>query len=124
MRANADVFITFGQEDPLQSEAVCEHYLSKLPKPVALKLMNTYAYKDPDSEKSYGLMVDVTNRMRAHCYERRLLQVCFNTTPPFILGTPEYWGKEYHQRLQFIRDAYHGSERAGPDAYFEEHNDN
>lgn len=83
--------------------------------------MNTYAYKDtePGSDKSYGLLVDVTNRQRLPRYEQRLMQVCFSETPPFILGTPDYWGDEWDKRLQYLRDAYHGSEQAGPDGYFD-----
>lgn len=118
MRANADYCVTFGQEDPLQVEAICEHYMCKIPKNNAIALLNKYAYKDPYSEKNYALVIDVTDIRRAKCYEQRLYQACFKQTPPFLLGTEEYWGDELEEKLQYMRDVYLRSEKAGPDSYW------
>lgn len=119
VRANADTCVVFGQEDPLQVEAVAEHYFSKLPKPDAIKVLNDYAYKDPYSEKNYALLIDVTDRNRSKCYEQRVAQACFKETPPFLVGGPDFWSEDLEQYKQFWREAYQGMEKAGPDDYFE-----
>lgn len=93
--------------------------MSKIPKNHAIKMLNTYAYKDPYSEKNYALVIDVTDQKRAKCYEQRIYQACFKQTPPFIVGNKDYWGDEYEQRLQLLRDQYHGEDHAGADKYFE-----
>ncbi len=118
MRANADVCITFGQEDPIQVEAICEHYLSRIPKPDAIRLLAQYAYHEPAGGKRYCLLIDVTDRFGAKSYEQRIYQVLFKQTPPFIVGTEDYWGESYWMRLQYLRDAFHRLERAGPDQMF------
>jgi hypothetical protein len=121
VRANADVCVTFGQEDPLQVDAICEHYFSRLPKPDAIRLLYNYAFRDDPKEgdQRYALIIDVTNRDGLPKYEMRINQVCFKQSPPFIIGGPDWWGEEYYQRLKYIRDAYHGAEKAGDDDYFE-----
>lgn len=61
VRSNADFMITFGQEDPHQVDAICEQYLSKLPKPIAMQVLRKYAYREPASEgdQRYALMACV-----------------------------------------------------------------
>ncbi len=123
MRANADTCVVFGQEDPLQVEAVVEHYFNKIPKADAIRLLHQYAYKDPESPRNFALLIDVTDRNRCKSYEQRFAQACFKETPPFLLGMPEFWKDDLEQYRQFWREAYQGMERAGPDDYFEEKNE-
>lgn len=102
-------------------DAICEHYLGKIPKPDAIRLLARYAFREEASagNKRYALMIDVTNRFGLQKFEARLCQFVFKQTPPFIVGTEEYWGDEWPKRLQYLRDAYRRSERAGPDELFE-----
>lgn len=113
------MFITFNQEDPLQVEAICEHYFSKLPKPKAIDLLNKYAFREPGGDgQRFAVMIDVTDRNAASQYEQRIVQVNFEQVPPFIVGGPDFWGEEYYQRIKYLRDAHKGVEIAGDDAYF------
>lgn len=104
MRSNVDKVITFGQESLLERKALAEQYFSAIPQSEAFRLMDTYAFRPKESEERYFLLFDASNTGGA-TLEERVYQGCAEETPPFMLGTAEYWGPEYHERLQLLRSA-------------------
>jgi hypothetical protein len=104
VRSNVDKVITFGQESLLERKALAEQYFSAIPQSEAFRLMDTYAFRPSNSEERYFLMFDASNQSGA-TLEERVYQGCAQDTPPFMLGTPEYWGTEYWDRIKLIKAA-------------------
>lgn len=109
MRSNVDKVITFGQESELERKALAEQYFSALPRDEAYRLMDTYAYRPKGKEERYFLLFDASNQ-NGDSIEERLYQGCAEQTPPFMLGSEQYWGKEYHERLKLLRQAHLGDD--------------
>jgi hypothetical protein len=109
VRSNVDKVVTFGQESELERKALAEQYFSALPKTEAYRLMDSYAYRPEGEEERYFLLFDASNQSGA-TIEQRLYQGCAEQTPPFMLGTEKYWGKEYDERIKLLRQAYLGDE--------------
>lgn len=116
MRQNCDYFITFGRRDLNQTEALWENFLAWMPRGAAVQTLLKYAFKDSDG-KRFALMIDVNN-MRGLPAEQCIVQICAQQTPPFLLGTAEYWGDELEDRLQYLRDAKRRLNDAGPENMF------
>jgi hypothetical protein len=105
VRSNVDKVITFGQESLLERKALAEQYFSALPQNEAFRLMDTYAFRPRESDERYFLLFDASNQ-KGNTLEERLYQGCAEETPPFMLGTEEYWGDELKERREQIRRAY------------------
>lgn len=105
MRSNVDKVITFGQESLLERKALAEQYFSAIPQSEAFRLLDSYAFRPPDSDERYFLLFDSSNTQGKNI-EERLYQGCASETPPFMLGTPEYWGTEWKERIDLIKRAY------------------
>jgi hypothetical protein len=104
VRSNVDKVISFGQESLLERKALAEQYFSAIPQSEAFRLLDTYAFRPKNSEERYFLLFDASNQS-GDSLEDRIFQGCATATPPFMLGTAEYWGKEYQTRIQELRDA-------------------
>jgi hypothetical protein len=105
VRSNVDKVITFGLQSELERKAFTEQYLDNIPRNEALRLVDTYAFRPEGKDERYFLLFDATNTGGKRL-EDRLYQGCAKQTPPFMLGTAEYWGPEYKERIKLLRKAY------------------
>jgi len=105
VRSNVDKVVTFGLQSELERKAFAEQYLAELPRNEAFRLIDTYAYRPEGADERYFLLFDSTNT-GGKSIENCLYQGCAKQTPPFMLGTPEYWGPEYQQRIKLLRKAF------------------
>jgi hypothetical protein len=115
VRSNADKAITFGLKSELERKAFTEQYLTSMPRNEALRLVDTYAFRPEDAEERYFLLYDVSNT-KGKRLEDCIYQGCAKATPPFMLGTREYWGTEYPERLKQLRKAYEDIEDASAES--------
>lgn len=104
MRSNVDKVITFGQESLLERKALSEQYFSAIPQSEAFRLIDTYAFRPKGKDERYFMLYDASNQT-GDALEDRIYQGCAEDTPPFMLGTPEYWGPELQERIQLLRSA-------------------
>lgn len=104
MRSNVDKLITFGQASLLERKALAEQYFSGIPQSEVFRLIDTYAFRPKGKQERYFLLLDVTNES-GDTLENTLYQGCATATPPFMLGTRDYWGPEYELRIEQLRSA-------------------
>jgi len=109
VRSNTDKVITFGLASELERKAFAEQYLAQVPRNEAYRLMDTYAFRPEGADERYFLLYDASNQS-GKSLEECLYQGCAVETPPFMLGTPEYWGEEYNERIKQLRAAYEAEE--------------
>lgn len=99
-----DKVISFGQESLLERKALAEQYFSSIPQSEAFRLLDTYAFRPKGADERYFLLFDASNQ-NGDSLEDRVYQGCAKATPPFMLGSREFWGKEYEERIQQLRAA-------------------
>lgn len=115
MRSNVDKVISFGQESLLERKALADQYFSAIPQSESFRLMDTYAFRPPGGEERYFLLFDASNQ--GDTLEHRVYQGCAENVPPFMLGTPEYWGTELEQRIQLLRQAHDEADDESDDEF-------
>lgn len=92
VRDNVDLFITLRTRSESSRKAIWESYLSDLPAKDAVKLQQTWCWKDNKTGVSQCLVV--LNRMGGNTVQERVRAFIACNPGPFIIGSPSMWGED------------------------------